>query len=221
MVAAVRRNFGIKLLSLALAIVGWAYFRFATNPIGGARFDQQISVPVTAVNVPQGYIAELPLKNIAVSVSPRRGEPAVKPEEVRAVVDLANRGAGVYSVPVQLVAPNVTVQSRTPASLAVAVERLGTQNVPIAVHYIAQDGAIPAHVSLVPASAQVHGTLSDLSRIASVRVDVPLSGSPGMMDQMIRTVPVDARGEEIAGVQVTPNLVRVRAQMLPAGQGRH
>ena len=54
----IRKNFGLKVLAIALAIVGWAYIRYATNPIvAAARFDQQISVPITAVNLPVGYIA--------------------------------------------------------------------------------------------------------------------------------------------------------------------
>lgn len=28
----IRKNFGLKLLSVAIAIVGWAYIRFAGNP---------------------------------------------------------------------------------------------------------------------------------------------------------------------------------------------
>ncbi len=47
LVQIIRKNFGLKVLALTLAIVGWAYFRYATNPIvAAARFDQQISVPI-------------------------------------------------------------------------------------------------------------------------------------------------------------------------------
>ncbi len=114
MVAAIRRNFGLKVLSVALAILGWAYFRYASNPAFTARFDQQLSVPIAAVNVPPGYIARFPDKVAVVTVDPQRGQPPIKPDEIKAVLDLSNRSAGVYNVPVQLVAPNLAVQSLQP-----------------------------------------------------------------------------------------------------------
>ena len=88
MVSAIRNNIGIKLLSVFLAIVGWAYFRFASNPLITARFDQQISVPITAVSLPSGYIARFPDKAAVVTVVPERGQPPIKPDEVKAVLDL-------------------------------------------------------------------------------------------------------------------------------------
>jgi hypothetical protein len=34
----IRKNFGLKLLAVILAIIGWAYFRFAANPAFIAHF---------------------------------------------------------------------------------------------------------------------------------------------------------------------------------------
>jgi len=34
----IRKNFGLKLLALILAIIGWAYFRLAANPAFIAHF---------------------------------------------------------------------------------------------------------------------------------------------------------------------------------------
>ncbi len=65
----IRKNFGLKVLSLALAIVGWAYFRFASNPVIAAHFDQQISVPIVAANLPVGYIAHFTEKDAVVTVA--------------------------------------------------------------------------------------------------------------------------------------------------------
>jgi len=43
---ALRRNFGLKLFSLALAIGGWAYFRFLAAPSITAQFDDRLAVPI-------------------------------------------------------------------------------------------------------------------------------------------------------------------------------
>ncbi|HEY5339470.1 MAG TPA: hypothetical protein VIK27_00460, partial [Candidatus Aquilonibacter sp.] len=69
----IRKNFGLKLLSLVLAIVGWAYFRYAGNPVIAARFDQQLSVPIVVANLPVGYIAHYNDKEAIVTVAAHRG----------------------------------------------------------------------------------------------------------------------------------------------------
>ncbi|HEY9179848.1 MAG TPA: CdaR family protein [Candidatus Baltobacteraceae bacterium] len=216
MVSAIRNNFGIKLLSLFLAIVGWAYFRFASNPLITARFDQQISVPITAVNVPSGYIARFPDKAAAVTIVPERGQPPVKPDEVKAVLDLSNRTAGVYNVPVQLVAPNVAVQSLSPASVTLTIEKIDQKAFPVAMYYGTQGNVVVSRFTVTPSSVTVRGPDSELSQVATVRINMPLNTSGASFDEMIRPVAVNSNGDQIGDVQVTPNLVRVQAKLLPA-----
>lgn len=221
MVAAVRRNFGLKVLSLVLAIVGWAYFRFASNPLITARFDQQLSVPIAAVNLPTGYIARFPDKTAVVTIEPQRGQPPVKADEIKAVLDLSNRTAGVYNVPVQLVAPNVAVQSLSPASVTLTIERIDQKTFPVAMYYGTQGNVVVSHFTLTPSSVTVRGPDSELAQVATVRISLPLSGSQESFDEMIRPMAVSSSGDEIHDVQVVPNLVRVQAKLLPAsGPGR-
>lgn len=221
MVAAIRRNFGLKMLSLFLAIVGWAYFRFASNPLITARFDQQLSVPIAAVNLPPGYIARFPDKVAMVTVEPQRGQPPVKPDEVKAVIDLSNRAAGVYNVPVQLVAPNVAVQSLSPASVTLTIEKIDQKTFPVAMYYGTQANVVVNHLAVTPSSVTVRGPDSELAQVATVRITMPLSGGKAAVDEMIRPMAVNSSGDEIDDVQVVPNLVRVQANLLPAtGQSK-
>ena len=137
----VRKNFALKLLAVSLAIVGWAYFRFASNPIvATAQFNQQVSIPITAVDLPFGFVAHYADRQAVVTVASKRGEPAIKPEEIKAVLDLTNKETGVYNVPVQLVAPDVVVQSLSPASVTLTVEKLEEHAFPVTVHYV---GTLP------------------------------------------------------------------------------
>ncbi len=216
MVAAIRHNFGLKALSIFLAIVGWAYFRFASNPLITARFDQQISVPITAVNVPSGYIARFPDKVAMVTVQPQRGQPPIKPDEVKAVLDLSNRAAGVYNVPVQLVAPNVAVQSLSPASVTLTIEKIDQKTFPVAMYYGTQGNVVVSHFTVTPSTVSVRGPDSELAQVATVRISMPLSSSAPSFDEMIHPMAVNSSGDEIHDVQVVPNLVRVQANLLPA-----
>ncbi|HLI97231.1 MAG TPA: hypothetical protein VKT72_14275 [Candidatus Baltobacteraceae bacterium] len=216
MVASIRRNFGLKVLSVALAILGWAYFRYASNPAFTARFDQQLSVPIAAVNVPPGYIARFPDKVAVVTVDPQRGQPPIKPDEIKAVLDLSNRSAGVYNVPVQLVAPNLAVQSLSPASVTLTIERIDQKSFPVAMYYGSQGNVVVSRFTVTPAAVTVRGPESDLSQVATVRINMPLSSSQPSFDEMIRPMAVNSSGDEISDVQVVPNLVRVQARLLPA-----
>jgi YbbR domain-containing protein len=216
MVAAVRRNFGLKAISVFLAIIGWAYFRFANNGELAARFDQQLSVPIAAVNVPAGYIARFPDKLAVVTIEPQRGQPPVKPDEVKAVIDLSNRAAGVYNVPVQLVAPNVAVQSLSPASVTLTIEKIDQKAFPVAMYYGTQGDVVVSHFTVTPSSVTVRGPESDLAQVATVRINMPLSSAQPSFDEMIRPMAVNSNGDEIHDVQVAPNLVRVQAKLLPA-----
>jgi len=216
----VRQNFGLKFLAFALAIVGWAYFRFASNPIvAAAQFDQQIAVPIAAVNLPVGYVARFTDHEAVVTVATRRAEPAIKPEEIKAVLDLSSKGAGVYNVPIALVAPDVVVQSLSPASETLTIEKIEQRSFAIAPHYDARpSGMVASNASISPGAGVVRGPTSLLGQVSAVRADVVLPSAPKSLDEMVRPVAVDASGAEIAGLTVTPNLVRVQMQVV-AGSG--
>ncbi|HTU83903.1 MAG TPA: hypothetical protein VMF61_17395 [Candidatus Acidoferrales bacterium] len=212
----IRKNFGLKLLALALAIVGWAYFRFATNPIvAAARFNQQLAVPIVPANLPVGDVAHFTEREAIVTIQPKPGESPVKPDEVKAVLDLSNKGVGVYNVPVTLVAPDVAVQSLSPASVTLSIERIEQRAFPVDVHYGAQPNGVVVGSSLLrPPSVIVQGPTSTLAQVTAVRVAITLPTQPGTFDAMVRPVPVDSRGEELGNLVVSPNLVRVTMQFV-------
>jgi YbbR domain-containing protein len=216
MPVSIRHNFGLKALSLFLAILGWAYFRFATNPVIAARFNQQLSVPITAVNLQPGYIARFTEKSADVTIEPKRGEPPVRSDEVKAVLDLGKFSAGVYNVPVQLVAPSVVVQNLHPASVTLTIEKIDQKTFPVAMYYGGQANVVVSRSTVTPASVTVRGPTSELSQVATVRIDMPLNATQTTLDEMIRPVAVNSSGEEIRDVQVVPNLIRVQARFLPA-----
>ncbi len=213
----IRKNFTLKVLALTLAIVGWAYVRFATNPVvATARFDQQMSVPITSVNLAAGYVAHFTDRAAVVTVASRRGEAAIKPEEIKAVLDLAGKGAGVYNVPVALVAPQIVVQSLSPASVTLTIEKIESRDFPLAVHYVGDlKNVVVAGTQLKPSIVAIQGTTTALEQVAAVHADVTLPEQARSVDEMVRPVPINAAGTEVLGLQVAPDLVRVRLRLTP------
>ena len=214
---AVRNNFGLKLLAVALALVGWAYFRFASNPfVAAAQFNQQLAVAITAVNLSPGYVAHFADHDAVLMVAAKRGQPAIKPEEVKAVLDLSGKGPGIYNVPVQLVAPDVVVQSLSPASVTLTVERIQQRAFSLGIRYVGtqNSGTVVSQVRVDPSSAMVRAPTSLLAQVASVVVNLALPSEAKTLDEMVRPVPLSAGGQEVAGLSVTPNLVRVQMRVV-------
>ncbi len=207
-----RRNFGLKVLSLSLAIAAWAYFRFAANPVIAAHFDQQLSVPIAVTGLHTGNVARFTEKQALVTITTPRDGSAVKPEEVRAVVNLQDRGPGVYNVPVEVVAENLAIKALSPASINVSVEPLGERTIPVSITYVGQqkNGIVANSPQISPQSVTVTGTATDLARIDSARIELPFAGTPSRYDAMVRPALLDGHGGIVANVDTSPNLVRVQ-----------
>jgi YbbR domain-containing protein len=211
----VRKNFGLKALALALAIVGWAYLRFAGNPLMATPQFQQVTVPIVAVNLPFGYVAHFADNQAVVTIATKRGDPTIQPEDIKAVLDLANKGAGVFNVPVQLVAPDLVVQSLNPASVTLTVEKIEQRAFAITPYYVGNSsGVVVSAMRIVPKAAIVRAPNSLLTQVAAVNAAIAMPNDPKTLDEMVRPVAVDASGMEVAGLSVTPNLVRVQGRFV-------
>ena len=87
----------------------------------------------------------------------------------------------------------------------------GFHNVPVKI--VSPDVDSPV---VTPSTTTIRGVGTDLSRVTGVRVEIPIPSKPQLFDSMIRPTPSGAGGEEIANVQVSPNLVHVRANFTSA-----
>jgi YbbR domain-containing protein len=216
----VRKNFALKALAVGLALVGWAYVRFATNPIVAMEQYQQLSIPIIAVNLPLDYVARYSDHQAVVTVSTKRGEPAVKPEEIKAVLNLSNKAAGVYNVPVQLVAPDVAVQRLSPASVTLTIEQIEERSFRVSVHYVGAQasGIVVSETQIRPDTAIIRAPASQIAQVSGVYAEVAMPNQPKGLDEMVRPIPFDSSGAELSDLSVSPNLVRVKIRFV-AGTG--
>jgi hypothetical protein len=218
----VRRNFPLKAFAFALAVAAWAYFHFSANPNITARFNQQLSVPIVVTGLRAGYVARYTEKFAVVTIDATRNATPVKPDQVEAVLNLAaNPDAGVFNVPVQVIAPNLQIRSLTPASVTLSIDRLEARTVPISIAYNGDfKNTVVDSAAVNPSQVTVRGIASDLARVSAVRVEITLPAKATTIDAMIRPLAVTGGGDEVAAVAVSPNLVRVRATFVrssPAG----
>ena len=219
MLLAIRRNFGLKTLAFALAITAWAYFHFSAAPSITAHFDQQLSVPIVVTGLQAGLVATgYSDRTAIVTVEVPRNGPPIKPDQISAVLDVNDRiDPGIINLPVKIVAPDLVIKSLSPASVTLNVDRVETRMVPVSISYNGGNGSLVVESSTVnPSVTTVRGIAGDLAKVDVVRIEIPLGTKPGDFDAMVRPVATDTRGNDIADVQVSPNLVRVRARFAPS-----
>ena len=219
MLLAIRRNFGLKALAVALAITAWAYFHFSAAPSITAHFDQQLNVPIVVTGLHAGLVAtDYSDRSAIVTVEVPRNGPPIKPDQISAVLDLNDRvEPGIINLPVKIVAPDLVIRSLSPASVTLNVDRVETRIVPVSISYTGGNGSLVVESSTVnPSVTTVRGIATDLAKVDVVKIEIPLGTKAGDFDAMVRPVANDARGGDIAGVQVSPNLVRVRARFAPS-----
>lgn len=218
MLSIVRRNFLLKAFAFALAVAAWAYFHFSASPIISARFDQQLSVPIVVTGLLPGYVAHYTDKFAVVTIDATRNAAPIKPDQVEAVLNLADHPeAGVFNVPIEIIAPNLQIRSLTPASVTLSLDRIEERTVPIAISYGGDAKNIVVESAAVnPSFVTIRGIATDLARVHEVRVEIALPAKPTSIDAMIRPVATSAGGEEVGAVKVSPNLVRVRARFVPS-----
>jgi hypothetical protein len=205
-------------LALALALTAWAYFHFSAAPSITAHFDQQLSVPIVVNGLRPGLVASFDDRSAIVTVEVPRNGPPIKPDQIRAVLDLNDTpGPGIMNLPVKIVAPDLVIKSLSPGSVTLSVDRLETRALPISIAYTGGNGAIVvASTTVTPAVTTVRGIANDLAKVEAVKIELPLATKPGRFDAMLRPLATDAQGREVAATEVSPNLVRVRAEFVPS-----
>jgi len=214
-----RRNFGLKLLSLALAVAAWAYFHFSAAPGITAHFDEQLTVPLVVTGLRPGFVARYTDKTALVTIDLPRNGADVKSDQVQAVLDLSTHpDPGVFNVPVEIIAPNVQIHSLTPASVTLTLDRLEERTVPVAIDYTGDThgGVVVESAEVNPSVVTIRGTANDLARVDAVRVEIAIPPKSGAIDTMTSPSATDTHAGGIAGVDVSPNLVRVRARFVPS-----
>jgi hypothetical protein len=211
-----RNNFGLKVLSLALACAAWGYFHLLAAPGTIARFDQTLSIPIVVTGLKPDFQVRYNDRMATVDIQVPRNGAAIKSDQIQAVLDVSElNDPGYHNVPVKIVSPDVVIKSLSPASVTLSLDRIEDRSVPLSIDYTGDRRGIVVESSQVdPPTTMIRGIAADLARVTGVRVDIPIPAQPQQVDKMIRPTPTDARGNEVQNVQVSPNLVRVRTRFV-------
>lgn len=139
----------------------------------------------------------------------------VDPSTFVATVDLAGQPttATPVSLPVQVVAtdPRIQVLDYTPRRITLTIDRVTTRSVPIKPVLLSiPNGFELGDPQLSQPSADVSGPASVVSRVQDVEASVQIDPSGIDINRVVTLMPVDAAGNSLDNVDVTPASVQVK-----------
>lgn len=216
------RDSTVKLVSVLLALILWLQ---VSREVPESQ-KSIAAVPVQVRDLPPGLEA-VEISPAAVTVVVRgRGRllGTLSKDDFVAQVDLgvARPGRAAYRVDRVTVPKGVTLVGFSPEEVFVTLEALAEKEVPVSVRL---QGAPAAGFALgppaaVPERVVVRGRESVLAGLVSAEVAVPVAGVRETLTVRRPVDLLDARGEPLAGLRATPDLVAVTVPVRETGAGR-
>ncbi|HKV43621.1 MAG TPA: CdaR family protein [bacterium] len=202
------------LLSGAIAVVTWLYVATAQNPL----VSRSMKVDIQLRNLDPNEVVLRPSTRTPPQVTvrlqgPRSQVAPLAPKLVDAYADLSGLGPGDHpEVPVVITPPpDVRVADQRPTSILVVLDAVSSKRLPVEVSLL---DAPPEGITLgVPHTAPTVVSVSGASRqVAQVRHVLVYFDTAAVKQQVVASLqvaPVDASGQVVTGVKVTPNNVNM------------
>ncbi len=201
----IRRNFGLKVASVVIAIGLWFTFNYLS---ASQAYSTTLQVPLSLHGVSPGLVATSNVDVVTVELAgPRSVLERLTPTDFAAYVDCSGKDAGTMSLGVSVAGPESDkIRSLSPASAIVVLDRFGYRTVPV----ISSDTGVGAvAVDIEPKSVLVTGGETTLARVMAARVSIEGASASKPVTVTLKPVAVDADFAAVAGVTVVPPSVHV------------
>jgi len=209
-------NLSSALLALFLAVVVWVVAVYETTPPRTEQFPTPVSIAIENLG-----------ENLTISNSvPRETRITVRAlgdtwEELStsdfdAAIDLAGLGAGEHEVPVSLstTKEDLSVLEINPASITVDLQEVAERKVRVRVRLLDEE-SIPLGYTFrlpvaTPEQVTVTGPKASTELVAEAVVEVSLRNARDTVSQQLAPILLDADGNRVSGLAVSPPTVAVR-----------
>ena len=217
----IRNNWKYKLLAIAVSLILWTYVNSERNP----HTVKTYTVAVRTVGVARGYVAEVDIPKVSVSIQGLKAVvDTLTREDVEAQVDLAkvqpNKKIVQASLPVDVQLPRALENDLSvipsPKTVRVRMEALAERKMPVEVSFASEPplGYSYSNPILTPETVTISGRASALAKISKAILTV--SGDPfgSSIEDYYDATPIDAGGNVVAEVSVRPSRVRMKLDMI-------
>jgi YbbR domain-containing protein len=224
-VVSFRYNWGIALLSIALAISLWVFVTDQEDVLAEGRVPG--SIPVDCVNVPSGKATAEPCletKSVTIRVeAPESVLDDLTDEDFTAQVDLSDMTTDEASLPVRIESsePRVEVLEIVPAQVTIRLEDVTFRTVPVVARETGElpEGFDTGEIVTSPTSAIITGPERAVANVEAVVADVDLTGQQASFERTFSLQARDGQGNPVA-VNIEPEqaLVNVEITQLISSQ---
>lgn len=224
---AIKRNTMLKVFSLIIAILLWAFVQLAQNPeISYDVFEVPVTITGEAGINNEGFVISNPPSNLStnVTISTKRSYlNSFDHSSLSAYVDVSNaKNAGDYALPIKVRTsdPNVSIISKSPANVSLYVDRIITVKKPIRISYdgnMAKDYYIDAkHVEISPKEATIKVPELVEREIHEIVIHLDMTDVTSDISGQFAGVPVNTEGEEVMDkfLSVTDEGISVQVPIL-------
>lgn len=204
-------------LSVLVATVAWLYVATAQNPL--VERGMTVELHVKGLGSDE-VLVQPPPNHVQVRLQgPRSALASLSPAALDASIDLSGLRPGEHRVPVVVATPaDVRPVTTTPSEVLVVLDTLARERLPVEVSLI---GTPPQGVTVgLPRVTPQHVIVSGAASVVEeVRHAVVTVDTSGLRQQLVTSAPVrlvDANGQEVRGLSVSPPIVEAT---LPVREG--
>lgn len=215
------RNVSLILLSLALAVFFWAMATESEDPTQEGSFGAPISVEVQGVD--EGMMAYgLDASRVRVEIrTPKSVWDALRPEDVRAYIDLSDVTTGTVQVPVQVdvrVSP-VQLLKITPTEVNLSVELIAEKQLTVTVRLEGTPifGYRAEQPEIAPRTVRVRGPASWVQKVTQAQITVAVQRQQSDVRSDYTPALLDENDNPVLNVEVVPKTVTVNVPIEQLG----
>ncbi len=217
----ISENYRTFLWAFVLSVAVWVSAVTSADPDETRALSPAIPLQVIGQDPSLVISSELPSEIEVTLRAPRSVWDVIEadPQAAQVILDLSGLSSGEHSLElqVQINARPVQIVTVSPHTVSFMLEALSTQtfDIDLSLTGEAAVGYQAGEVSLDPITVAVSGAESQALKVARARVSVNLSGIRENIDETLRVEVLDAEGQKVEGVTISPELVRV---ILPVSQ---
>lgn len=201
----IRRNFGLKVAAVVIAVGLWFTFNYLTAT---QAYTKTLEIPLALHGVAAGLVAASNVREVTVELAgPRSQLERLGPGDFQAFVDCGGKREGTAALNVAVVgSDSEKIRSVSPAAVVVALDQYAYRRVPVVASGSAQNSSA---ADIDPKSVIVAGGQTMVSRVMAAQVNIDAASASKPVTVTLKPVPVDGNLAMVAGLTVAPASVRV------------
>lgn len=219
-----RANLGTLLLAFVMALTVWVAAVNQDDPIVESIYPQPIEIVYADLTEGMLIVGHTPQDANVTIRAPDSVWKELSPQDIYLEADLSGLEAGIYRItlkhhvnrePSQVteVEPEVVILTLEPSTSKELAIQVLTFDQP-ALGYVAEEPiAVPDHATVV-------GPTSVVEQIYELRAEISLANRRESLDQEAALIPLDENGNEVKGVLIPIEQVRITVQIKPGERYR-